>query len=208
MGRYHGPSCRLCRREGARLFLKGMRCQGAKCSFSKRDFPPGPKSWRRPKPSDYGIRLREKQKVKRYYGVLERQFKRIFARAERSRGNTAEALLQLLERRLDNVVYRLGFGASIKQARQIVSHGLVRLNGRRVTIPSITVRKGDTVSMRKGENMEKLATENMEASRQREMPTWLRLDEGELKGQVLDLPRVEEIPIEIQAQLIVELCSR
>jgi len=208
MGRYHGPSCRLCRREGTKLFLKGERCQGAKCGFAKRDFPPGPRSWRRPKISDYGIRLREKQKVKRYYGVLEKQFVVTFAKAERARGNTAEALLQLLERRLDNVVYRLGFGVSIKQARQMISHGLIRLNGRRVTIPSITANKGDVITVRKNEGVQNLVTGNIEISRQREVPTWLGVEENELKGQVLDLPKIDEIPLEIQAQLIVELCSR
>ena len=208
MARYTGSVCRLCRREGCKLFLKGDKCYGPKCAVSARPTPPGEHGHARMrKQSEYGMQLREKQKAKRAYGVLENQFHRYFETAERQKGVTGENLLVLLERRLDNVVYRLGFGASRPQARQLVLHGHIRVNGQKVTIPSYLVDAGDEISIR-----EKSAeAEHFKAMREgtgKVVPKWLTIDAPNLKASVAALPKREDIDLTIQENLIVELDSR
>jgi small subunit ribosomal protein S4 len=198
----------LCRREGTKLFLKGPRCDSAKCGFTKRDYPPGPKVFRRGKPSGYALQLREKQKVKRYYGLLDRTFMRFFEMANRVQGNSGDELMSLLERSLANIIFRLGWATSNKQARQLVNQGHVFLNGRRVSIPSYIVAKGDVITARKREDTDKVIRSNMDLMRSRELPSWLARDEAELKATVVDNPKLDEIPIEVKPQLIVELCSK
>lgn len=209
MARYNGPVCKLCRREGMKLFLKGSRCTSDKCAIERRNYPPGQHGRRRRRrPSDYSIQLREKQKVKRIYGVLERQFRRYFAEAARVRGITGEQLLSSLERRLDNVVYRMGFGLSRPHARQLVKHGHISVNGSRVDIPSYQVRQGDIVTVRdrsKANGEIQLATE---AARIGQAVGWVEVDLDALSGTVARLPMREDIDIEIQEQLIVELYSK
>ena len=198
----------MCRREGAKLFLKGARCDTPKCSFERRESAPGMNTFRRGKLTDYAIHLREKQKVKRYYGVLERQFRRCFSRAERAKGNTGEALMSLLERRLDNVVHRLGFGQSRARARLIVSHGHVTVNGRRVDIPSYVTRPGDVIGVKDRRGSTQLVQANL-AEPVHEVPDFLSLVEGPPPtGHVLRLPEPEDVSIPVQTQLIVELCSK
>lgn len=208
MARYTGPVCRLCRRDGAKLFLKGLRCDTSKCAFERRDNPPGQQPPRRGKMTDYGVHLREKQKLKHYYGVLERQFRRYFERAERSKGNTGDALMSLLERRLDNVVHRLGFGLSRSQARQWVAHGHVTVNGKRVDIPSYQVRAGDVIRIKnRVKSLE--AVRAAQSENHRDVPDFLAVTDSPIpEGIVGRLPGPEHISIPIQTQLIVELCSR
>jgi len=209
MARYIGPSCRLCRRETMKLFLKGTRCYTDKCAVARREFPPGQHGHARaPKMSNYGLQLREKQKVKRIYGVLERQFRRYFAIASRSKGVTGKVLLQQLERRLDNVLFRLMFALSHTQARQIVRHGAVIVNGSRVNIPSYSVHQGDTIEIRGREGTKKMVRRNFEISKDRGTPAWLEVDAANLKGKVTRLPEREDIQMPIQEQLIVELYSK
>ncbi len=208
MGRDLGSKCKLCRREGMKLLLKGPRCETAKCAFSRRDYPPGMHPWRRGKFSAYGVQLREKQKVKRFFGILEAQFRRYFQEAERQKGNTGENLLVALERRLDNVVYHLGMAASRSQARQIITHGHIEVNGRRLTIPSHPVRPGDVVAPRPGEGTAKLAAAVHEAVKGRPTPKWLDRTEQPLQGRVLNLPSRDDVSIPVREQLIVELCSK
>lgn len=212
MARYTDSVCRLCRREGIKLFLKGERCLSDKCSFDKRSYPPGQHGQgrgRRPrKQTEYGLQLREKQKVKRIYGVMEKQFRNYYKRAARQRGVTGENLLSLLERRLDNVVYRLGFANSRNQARQFVRHNHFQINGSKVNIPSYLVKQGDELLVK--ENSRKLdavksAIERVEA---RGMPSWLEVDRDAMRGVILSLPSREDVPQEIQEQLIVELYSK
>ncbi len=210
MARYAGPVCRLCRREGMKLFLKGERCYAEKCAIEKRNVPPGQQGRRR-RPSKvmgYGSQLREKQKVKRTYGVLENQFRRYFAAAERQRGITGETLLQLLERRLDNVVYRLGLATSRPQARQLVRHGHVRVNGRRADIPSLSLKAGDAVSVRQRSAKQPAILYAMEEVKGRGIPDWLEFDASTLTGRVAALPTREQINLPVQEQLIVELYSK
>ena len=209
MARYSGPVCRLCRREGMKLFLKGERCYTEKCAIEKRNFPPGQhgKS-RRAKLAGYGIQLREKQKVKRIYGVLEEQFRRYFESAERQRGITGETLLQLLERRLDNVVYRLGLATSRAQARQLVRHGHFLVNGKKVDIPSYSVRPGDVVSIRATSQKNPTIAHAIEEVKGRGIPGWLTFDAGDQAGKVVSLPTREQINLPVQEQLIVELYSK
>ena len=208
MARTTGPVCRRCRREGMKLFLKGTRCDTPKCAFERRESPPGMQTYRRPKMTDYGMHLREKQKVKRYYGVLERQFRKYFQRAERAKGNTGETLLSLLERRLDNIVHRLGFGLSRSQARQIINHGHITVNGRRVDVASYLARPGDTIRVKaRPKSVAKVQACLEEASR--DVPEFLVRTEGpEPEGQVVRLPESDDVSIPVQAQLIVELCSK
>lgn len=211
MARYTGPVCRLCRREGTKLFLKGQRCFTDKCAIEKRNYFPGEHGrsfFRRRQVLGYGLQLREKQKVKRTYGVLEQQFRRYFKNAARRKGVTGQTLLQLLERRLDNVVHRLGFGTSRSQARQWVLHGHIRVNGRKVTIPSFLVKAGDQVSVRPQSQKNPLILAAVEDVAGRGVPEWLNLDRDSLTGEVLQLPSREEIKIPIEESLIVELYSK
>ncbi|GAB4375402.1 MAG: 30S ribosomal protein S4 [Acidobacteriota bacterium] len=208
MARYTGPACRLCRREGEQLFLKGERCFKEKCAVKRRPYAPGQHGHRRRKVQGYGLQLREKQKVKRIYGVLERQFRIYFKRAAAARGVTGENLLAFLERRLDNVVYRLGFAASRAQARQLVNHGHFLVNGRKVDIPSFQVRQGDTVELREKSRKNALIQGNLDTAQGRGIPAWLELDATAFKGRVLELPRREDIQMPIQENLIVELYSK
>ncbi|WP_022854352.1 30S ribosomal protein S4 [Thermodesulfatator atlanticus] len=210
MAKYTGPRCRLCRREGMKLFLKGERCYTDKCAFERRSYPPGQhgQAQMRAKRSDYGIRLREKQKVKRIYGVSEKQFATYFERSDRMRGQTGHNLLQLLERRLDNVVYRLGFASSRMQARQMVAHGLFKVNGRNVDIPSYLVKPGDVIELKEKYRQNPFVQENLEAAVRRGIPQWLELDADNFKGTVKALPTREDITMPIQEQLIVEFYSR
>ncbi len=209
MARYVGAACRLCRREAMKLFLKGERCYTEKCAIEKRNFPPGQhgKS-RRVKLAGYGIQLREKQKVKRIYGVLENQFRRYFEAAERQRGITGETLLQLLERRLDNVAYRMGLATSRPQARQLVRHGHVQINGRKVDIPSYSVRVGDTVTIRATSQKGPTLQHALEEVKGRGIPEWLSFDAENLSGRIVSLPTREQINLPVQEQLIVELYSK
>jgi len=209
MARYAGAVCRLCRREGMKLFLKGERCYTEKCAIERRNFAPGQhgKS-RRPKLLGYGVQLREKQKVKRIYGVLEDQFRRYFEQAERLKGITGETLLQLLERRLDNVAYRLGFATSRPQARQLVRHGHFAVNGRKVDIPSYLVKAGDVVSVRAGSQKNVTIQHAIEEVKGRGVPEWLTLDGDQFGGRVVSLPTRAQINLPVQEQLIVELYSK
>ncbi len=208
MARRTGPVCRMCRREGMKLFLKGMRCDTPKCAFERRESPPGMQSGRRGKPTDYGIHLREKQKVKNYYGVLERQFRKYFQMAQRARGDTGEALMSLLERRLDNIVCRLGFGLSRAQARQMICHGHVTVNGRRLDIPSYLTRPGDVIRVKNRPKSLQQVQNNL-AEPGREVPDFLSLLAGDSpEGHVVRLPEALDVSIPVQTQLIVELCSK
>jgi small subunit ribosomal protein S4 len=209
MARYIGPVCRLCRREGMKLFLKGERCYSDKCAIEKRNVPPGQHGRaRRAKIVGYGIQLREKQKVKRTYGVLENQFRRYFAAADRQKGVTGELLLQSLERRLDNVVYRLGFSTSRAQARQLVRHGHFTVNGRKVDIPSFAVRAGDTIAVRASSHENAAIQHAMEEVKGRGIPEWLSFDAPAFAARVAQLPSREQINLPVQEQLIVELYSK
>ena len=208
MARYTGPVCRLCRRDGMKLFLKGTRCDTPKCGIERRDTPPGQQQNRRGKLTDYGVHLREKQKVKHYYGVLERQFRKYFERAEATKGNTGDVLMSLLERRLDNVVHRLGFGLSRAAARQLVSHGHVTVNGKRCDVPSYLVKVGDVIRVKNRSNSLDLARGHM-AENSRQTPDFLSVTGSEIpEGIVGRLPAADDVSIPVQTQLIVELCSR
>ncbi len=209
MGKYLGPSCRLCRREAMKLFLKGTRCYTEKCGVVRRAFPPGQHGQARgAKLSNYGLQLREKQKVKRIYGVMEKQFRRYFAIASKSKGVTGKVLLQELERRLDNVLFRLMFATSHMQARQIARHGSVYVNGRRVNIPSYSVKQGDVIEVKGKDGVKKAIKANIEVSKDRGLPAWLDCDFDNLKGTVSRLPDRDDIQMPIQEQLIVELYSK
>lgn len=208
MARYTGPVCRLCRRDGMKLFLKGIRCDSTKCAIDRRPNPPGQQLQRRGKLTDYGIHLREKQKVKHYYGVLERQFRRYFQKAVHARGNTGDALMGFLERRLDNVVYRMGFGASRSAARQLVNHGHVTVNGRRCDIASSLVNVGDVIRVKNRAKSLDLVRGVM-AEHGQDVPDFLSVSAGDIpEGIVSRLPAAEDASLPIQTQLIVELCSR
>ena len=208
MARYIGPVCRLCRREAMKLFRKGERCYTEKCAIEKRNFPPGQHGkTRKAKLAGYGLQLREKQKVKRIYGVLENQFRRYFERADRTRGITGETLLQLLERRLDNAVYRMGLATSRAQARQLVRHGHFLVNGKRVDVPSYSLKSGDTVIVREGSRQNPTILHAQEEVKGRGIPEWIS-PEGELGGKVVSMPTREQINLPVQEQLIVELYSK
>jgi len=209
MGRYTGAVCRLCRRQGEKLFLKGTRCQTEKCAANKRAFPPGQHGQgRRQKLSNYGVQLKEKQKVKRIYGVLEKQFRKYFKIASKTKGVTGKMLLQLLERRLDNVIFRMGLAISRSQARQIVRHNLVAVNSRRVNIPSYLVNKDDLVEIKSKDKVKIKIKDNLELSKDRTVPAWLEFNAAEMKAKVLRLPEKGDIQQPIQEQLIVELYSK
>jgi len=208
MARYIGPVCRLCRREGTKLFLKGDRCFSEKCAIERRNYPPGQHGQTRPRFSDYGMQLREKQKVKRIYGLLEKQFENTMSTANRMKGRTGENLLSLLERRLDNVVFRLGFATSRAEARQLVRHGHFLVNGRRATIPSMLVRTGTKITLAEGSRQITRIAGALEALERRSVPSWLEIDKDNFEGTVKALPVRDEITLPIQEQLIVELYSR
>lgn len=208
MARLCEKVCKLCRREGMKLFLKGQRCFTEKCAISRRDYPPGEHTFRRGKVSEYGIQLREKQKLKRIYGVLERQFHLYFEKASRLPGNTGEHLMVLLERRLDNVLIAAGFANSRNHARQLINHGHFEVNGKKVTIASYQVRQGDVVGPRNREKTTVIVKQALEMNRAQPVPPWLAVDREQCKATVSTLPRREDIPHPIQEQLIVELCSK
>lgn len=208
MARYNDAVCRLCRREGMKLFLKGDRCFSPKCGVERRSYPPGQHGQGRTRFSDYGVQLREKQKVRRMYGLLEKQFARTMYRATRMKGRAGENLLILLERRLDNVVFRLGFATSRAEARQLVRHGHFRVNGRRATIPSMQLRSGDVVTLRERSRKVERVTAALEALEGRSVPQWLEVDKDNFAGKIKALPVREDITMPIQEQLIVELYSR
>ena len=210
MGRYTGPSCRQCRREGIKLMLKGTRCETAKCPMERqwRNFPPGMHSWRRGRGSEYRLRLREKQKVKRYYGVFEKQFMRYFRRAERQKGNTGASLLSILERRLDNVFCKLGLAPSRAGARQAISHGHVYVNGRRINVPSYLVCVGDRVTIKDSERSKKLVRDWLEELGEPHVQNWLKLDLTKLEAEVVAVPTRDDVMIPVEEQLIVELCGQ
>jgi small subunit ribosomal protein S4 len=210
MGRYLGPSCKYCRREGVKLMLKGIRCETAKCPVEKkqRNLAPGMHGWRRGRMSEYAVRLREKQKVKRYYGLLERQFMRYFHEAERKKGNTGETLLQLLERRLDNVVYKLNFAASRKAARQLIAHGHIYVNGRKVDASDYTVKVGDKITVKDSKKSVKAVKQQLESNPNFTAQSWLQLDRGKPEAAIVALPTRDDVQIPVEEQLVVEFCSR
>ena len=208
MARYTDPVCRLCRREGMKLFLKGDRCFKDKCAIERRNYAPGQHGRRRSKVLGYGLQLREKQKVKRIYGLLESQFRLYFQRAAQQTGITGEQLLRQLELRLDNVVYSLGFAASRAQARQLVRHGHIEVNGRKVNIPSYQARKGDSIQVREKSRKNEQIRQAVETASGRGIPPWLELNPEQFRGTVLDVPKREDIRLPIQEQLIVELYSK
>ena len=208
MSRTVESACKQCRREGMKLFLKGPRCETDKCAMERRGYPPGQHGQRRRKDSEYGLQLREKQKVKRIYGVAERQFRRIFTEATRVKGVTGETLLQLLERRLDNTVFRMGFAESRRQARQLVRHGRVQVNGRKVDIPSYTLKPGDQVGLKEKARDNVTVKRSLESLQKRPLPEWLEVDPGQFTGTFKKIPKKDEIALPVQEQLIVELYSK
>lgn len=205
MGRYTGPTCRLCRREGTQLFLKGHRCYKKQCDLNS---PPGMHNWRKSKLSEFGKRLREKQKVKRYYGIYEKQFKNYFNIAAKQQGNTGENLLVLLERRLDNVICRGQFTHTRASARQLIAHGHVLVNGKKVDIPSYLVRDGDVIEPKKKESSKGIVEKNIENPVPASVPSWLEVSKEAPSIKVVQKPVRDEVQIEIQEQMIVEFCSR
>jgi len=209
LARYHDPVCRLCRREGMKLFLKGERCQTDKCAIERRNFPPGQHGKeRRPRLLGYGLQLREKQKLRRIYGILEDQFRRYFEKAAVRKGITGQLLLQFLERRLDNVVYRMGLATSRAQGRQFVRHGHFQVNGRKVNIPSYLVKPGELVEVRVGSREMPALLANREATGHQAVPGWIEMDRANLRAKILSNPQRQEIALPIQEQLIVELYSK
>ena len=208
MARYKDEQCRICRREGQKLFLKGSRCYTDKCSIARRNYAPGQNGQKRKKLSEYGTQLREKQKTKSFYGVGEKQFRKYFDMAAASRGKTGEVLLQILETRLDNVVYRLGYGASRAQARMLITHGAFEVNGQKVDIPSYLVKAGDVISVREIRKDNEFIKLNVEENSARPVPEWLQKDAQNLNGKVVRLPAREDVDIPVEEHLIVELYSK
>lgn len=208
MSRYTGPVCRLCRAEGTKLFLKGDRCYTEKCGLTKRNSKPGQHGTRRGKMSDYGIRLREKQKLRRFYGLNESQFSTVYEKATKLSGQTGHNFLQLLERRIDNIVYRLGFGVSRSQARQLVCHGHFVVNGRKLDIPSALLKPGDVISVAEGSREKVILKENAEAAASRAIPAWLSFNADTMSGQVVTIPDREQIEVPVNEQLVVEFYAR
>jgi small subunit ribosomal protein S4 len=208
MARYIGPVCKQCRRENLKLFLKGERCYTDKCAFDRRPYPPGVHGQRRNKPTEYGVRMREKQKVRRIYGILERQFRKYFADADRTKGVTGENLLNTLERRLDSAVFRMGLSATRTDARQLVRHKHIRVNGRSVNIPSFSLKPGDKITLRDQSKALVRVQAALETAGRREQPDWLEFDKNSLTGTVKQMPAREAITLPIQEQLIVEFYSR
>ena len=208
MSRYKDAQCRVCRREGCKLFLKGERCYSDKCSISRRNYAPGDHGQKRAKLSEYGTQLREKQKTKAYYGVGEKQFRKYFEMASNKKGITGENLLQILESRLDNVVYRLGYGLSRAEARQMVNHGQFDVNGKKVSIPSYLVKVGDVISVREIKKDNSTLKANAEANEKRPVPAWLEKNSKDISGKVIRLASREDIDIPVEEHLIVELYSK
>lgn len=208
MARYRGSVCRQCRRENMKLFLKGDRCFSDKCSFDRRGFPPGEHGQKRTKQSDYGMQLREKQKVRRIYGVSEKQFRIAFKKADRKKGITGANLLSMLETRLDNTVFRLGFVNSRNQGRHFVRHNHFTVNGQKVNVPSFQVKKGDVIELREKSRSIQAISESLEAIVRRGVPQWLEIDKANFKGEIKGVPAREDITLPIQEQLIVELYSK
>ncbi len=208
MARYIESVCRLCRRENLKLYLKGDRCYSDKCAFERRSYPPGQHGQGRSKFSSYGVQLREKQKVKRMYGLVEKQFRNFFAKAERQKGITGTNLLIFLERRLDNMVYRLGFANSRNEARQLVQHNHFNVNGRKVSIPSYLVKIGDVIELREKSRKSAKINDSLEGVARRGIPSWLELDKEHYRGRILALPSREDLTMPIKEQLIVELYSK
>ena len=208
MSRYIDAQCRVCRRNGCKLYLKGERCFSDKCSISRRNYGPGDHGQKKSKLSEYGTQLREKQKTRSYYGVWERQFRKYFEMASNKKGITGENLLQILESRLDNVVYRLGYGSSRSEARQMVNHGQFSVNGKKVNIPSYLVKAGDVIAVREIKKGNKTIIANVEENKARPVPAWLEKDSEKLGGKVIRLAAREEIDIPIEEHLIVELYSK
>jgi len=208
LARYIGAKCRLCRREGEKLFLKGEKCYTSKCPIETRAFPPGQHGQRRTRVSDYAVQLREKQKLRRVYGMLEKQFRRYYAEADRRKGSTGENLLKLLEGRLDSVVYRMGFAVSRSEARQLVRHNGVTVNGRKLNIPSYQVRPNDVVAVAEASRQHLRVQAAMQLAQQRGFPEWVDVDPKELKGVFKTVPDRSELPAEINEHLVVELYSK
>jgi small subunit ribosomal protein S4 len=210
MGRYLGSSCKYCRREGMKLMLKGIRCETAKCPIEKkqRNVGPGMHGWRRGRTSEYAVRLREKQKIKRYYGLMERQFMRYFHKAERMKGNTGEILLQFLERRLDNVLYKLNFAPSRKAARQLITHGHIYVKGHKVNVSDYTIKVGDKITVKDSEKSKKKIKEQLASNPNFTTQGWLQVDSEKPEATVVALPTRDDIQIPVHEQLIVEFCSR
>ena len=208
MARYTGAVCRLCRREGLKLFLKGERCYTDKCAIERRNYPPGQHGQARPKFSEYSNQLREKQKLRRIYGILEGQFRRYFQMADRAKGVTGETLLQLLERRMDNMVYRMGFATSRSEARLLVRHGHFHVNGRKVDIPSFSVKAGDVVTVRESSRKAPAILHGLEEVKGRGVPEWLQFDAAAMSARIASIPTRAQINLPVQEQLIVELYSK
>ncbi|MDY0058494.1 MAG: 30S ribosomal protein S4 [Myxococcota bacterium] len=208
MARYTGPVCRLCRREGAKLFFKGDRCYSEKCAIERRPYPPGQHGQGRHRRSDYAAQLREKQKVKRMYGLVEKQFRLTFQKATRKKGVTGEVLLRMLECRLDNAVFRSGFASTRREARQLVTHGHFQLNGHKVDIPAYEVKAGDVITLREGSRKIARILESLESLERREMPRWIEVEKAAFQSTIRQLPTREDVTMPIQEQLIVELYSK
>lgn len=208
MARYTDASCKLCRREGIKLFLKGERCYGNKCAIGRRAYAPGQHGAQKKKLSEYGIQLREKQKAKRFYGILESQFRKYFEMANRKKGITGELLLQILESRLDNVVYRMGFGTTRAEARQLVNHGHFEINGSRVNIPSYLVKPGEAIAVSEKAKKSVRFKEILDVTGSKVVPKWLEVDQENLKGKMVALPARDDIDLQVQEHLIVELYSK
>ena len=209
MAKYNGPVCKLCRREGEKLFLKGERCLGSDCSVEKRAYPPGQHGKnRRLKLSDYGLQLREKQKIKRYYGLLESQFRLTFERANRKKGVTGENMLRMLEKRLDNILFRLGLASSRSQGRQLVRHRHIEVNGKLVDVPSYEVRPGDVIRIREKSRKLNIIHESMRRVKEAQQLPWLQLDKAKMEGSLLEEPSRADIPVTFNENLVVELYSK
>ena len=210
MGRYLGSSCKFCRREGMKLMLKGTRCETGKCAVERRErhMAPGMHGWRRGRHSDYGVRLREKQKLKRYYGLMDKQFLMYFKKAERMRGNTGTNLLEMLEMRFDNIIYKLNFAPSRKAARQLISHGHIYVNGRRVNIPDVAMHIGDKITLKNSEKSRKTVKDQLAANPNFNSQEWLQLDADKPAATIVGVPTREDVQLVVDEQLVVEFCSR
>ncbi len=208
MARYIGSKCRQCRREGEKLFLKGEKCFSGKCAIENRPFPPGQHGQRRTRNSDYAVQLREKQKLRRIYGVLEGQFRNYYKEADRLRGSTGENLLQLLESRLDNVVYRMGFGSSRSEARQLVKHNAIKLNGNKLNVPSASVQPGDIISLSEKSKNQLRTKASAEVAQQRGISDWLDVNFNKMEGTYKSMPERSELPSDIKEHLVIELYSK